>query len=155
MLKNLIILPYKEALKFNPKDYGKTAIIRISSKNFKPLKHKDKFIAILELNFLDITEENFYEFSYEEIESLKSTCPNPYPISTYQAELIINFLKKHINEINTLVIHCDEGISRSPAVAYVIAKYFLKDNNLAKEIQEKFFPNKTVINKLTELLENN
>ncbi|RUM49913.1 MAG: hypothetical protein DSY47_02760 [Hydrogenothermus sp.] len=140
MLKNLIVLSYEKALNFNPKNYGKTAIIRISSKEFSPLKYKDKFIAILELNFLDITEEDFYTFTPEEIEDLKIYCPNPYPISTYQAQQIVNFIRKYIEEIDTLVIHCDEGVSRSQAVAFIVAKYFLKNNTLANEIHRNFNP---------------
>ncbi len=128
--KNILILSSTEAQIFDPHPYGKTAIIRISSQNFKPLKYEEKFIAILELNFLDITEEEFYNFTPEEIEKLKQSCPNPYPISTYQAEQIIKFIRKYIDKADTFVIHCDNGESRFPAIAYILAKYFMKNENL-------------------------
>lgn len=145
MLRDLIILNYENALKYNPKRFEKVAMIRISSKSFDPLKYKSKFIDILELNFLDIEEEDFYKFSEEEILSLKTFCPNPYPISLYQAEKIINFLNKHLNNIDTLIVHCDKGLSRSPSIAFFIAKYFIKNDDLAQSIKNKFSLNKTVL----------
>ncbi|WP_457627036.1 hypothetical protein [Persephonella sp.] len=153
--RNILVLSYEEAQSFDPQPYGITAIIRISSRDFKPLKYKEKFFAILELNFLDITEEEFYNFTPEEIEKLKENCPNPYPISTYQAEQILRFIEKYLDKINTLVIHCDNWESRSPAVAYIIAKYFLKDKNLSDKLLKEYRPNKTVISRLEELLKNN
>ncbi len=152
MFKRLFILSYEEAANFNPKDFGKTAIIRISSQEFKPLKYENEFSAVLKLNFLDIEEVDFYNFEYEEIENLKKNCPNPYPISTYQAEMIVDFVKKYLNSVDNFLIHCDEGISRSPAVGYFIAKIFFKDENLAEGILRDYFPNKTVISKLEGII---
>ena len=154
MLKSLIVLSYEKALDFNPEDYGKTAVIRISSKDFTPLKYQNKFEDVLELIFLDITDEDFYRFSIEEIENLKISCPNPYPISTYQVEQIIRFIYKNLKKIDTMLIHCDAGVSRSPAVAYFIAKHFLKDKNLANKFLRDYLPNETVIKRLEDTINN-
>jgi len=44
MIKRIFILSYDEAVRFNPVNYGKTIIVRISIEKFKLLEHKEKIL---------------------------------------------------------------------------------------------------------------
>lgn len=56
----------------------------------------------------------------------------PFAFSELDAIKIINFLNRHFekNDFDDIIIHCQEGVSRSHAVALFIAKYFVKNDNL-------------------------
>jgi predicted protein tyrosine phosphatase len=43
------------------------------------------------------------------------------PISDDEAIVVVNFIRKHCADVDTLVVHCDAGFSRSPAVALAAA----------------------------------
>lgn len=54
----------------------------------------------------------------------------PFAFSGYDANEIINFLKRHYaaQDFEDIIVHCQAGVSRSHAVALFIAKYFEKDD---------------------------
>lgn len=60
----------------------------------------------------------------------------PFTFSESDAIKIINFLNSHFekNDFDDIIIHCQEGISRSHAVALFIAKYFVKNDKIYKSL---------------------
>lgn len=67
------------------------------------------FSDVLALEFDDCTER------YSSLE---------VPITPEQARKIYNFVLSHEENIRTLTIHCNAGLSRSPALALALAKQF-------------------------------
>jgi len=45
------------------------------------------------------------------------------------AEMIWDFVSRHQDRVGTVVVHCEQGMSRSPAVAAAIAKRFDINND--------------------------
>ena len=102
--------------KFEVRTYepiGLSAIIRISDSYNMP---------ILKGNY-DL-EKNFY---FRDTEDELSD----YSISEEEANELASFIKK-LEKFNEIVVHCDYGKGRSPAVASVICEYYIlyfnKDN---------------------------
>lgn len=63
-------------------------------------------------------------------EVLKDTDGNVYnPMSVEQAHEIVEFVGKHYNNIENIVVHCDAGISRSSGVAGAILKHYFGDDS--------------------------
>ena len=44
-----------------------------------------------------------------------------------QAEAIWRFVRRHCSQVETIVCHCEQGISRSPAVVKALAEMFASD----------------------------
>jgi predicted protein tyrosine phosphatase len=49
-----------------------------------------------------------------------------------QAMAIWKFVKRHQNQVGSIVCHCEQGISRSPAVAIALAEAFGSDTSKIK-----------------------
>lgn len=109
------------------------AIIRISSQ-YPLVSTKGNYIYSLELFFDDITYGN------EDLENISNI------ISSTEAIEIINFVKI-IHNCSELVVHCDYGKGRSPAVAAAIADI------LNINFNKSLFPqlNKLVYDKIINL----
>jgi len=108
---------------------GLSAIIRIADTfNFNDLK--GNYDSEIQFFFSDIEDEL-----------------SDYAISEEEAKDLAKFIKtlKHFNEI---VVHCEYGQGRSPAVAYVISEYY----GLPFDISIYPNVNKLVISKLKEAL---
>ena len=58
-----------------------------------------------------------------------------------QAREIWKFVKRHQNQIGSIVCHCEQGISRSPAVAIALAEAFGSDT---RKIKAHTHPNQHV-----------
>jgi hypothetical protein len=58
-----------------------------------------------------------------------------------QAKAIWEFVKGHCHEVGTIVCHCEQGMSRSPAVAIALAEAFGSD---VTEIRDDSYPNELV-----------
>lgn len=100
-------------------------LISISAPNDKPkLPINKNRIAILSLEFHDLDKpyKDYKLFSEED------------------AYKIFEFLKQN-KEIRDIVVHCDAGISRSPAVAAALAKIFNGDDS---EYFKEYLPNMLV-----------
>ena len=100
-------------------------LISISAPNDKPKLPKNKNrIATLSLEFHDFDRQydGFKLFSKED------------------ALNVFEFLKQN-KDIKNIVIHCDAGISRSPAIAAALAKIFNGDDS---KYFEKYLPNMLV-----------
>lgn len=73
-----------------------------------------------------------------------------HPISWKQAEDIRHFVYG-LKNIDTLVVHCDAGVSRSAAVAAAIGKYLFNDDMFIFG-RPRFCPNRTVYRKVLQSL---
>jgi predicted protein tyrosine phosphatase len=62
---------------------------------------------------------------------------------------ILDFVTLHWRRIDTLMIHCEAGLSRSPAVAAAIARLKLGDE--AEFFEEPFMPNNYVYRTLLDV----
>lgn len=64
-----------------------------------------------------------------------------YPMSKEDAIKIVNFINKNIQNIETLIVHCEAGISRSAGIGAAISNFFNKDD---KEYFEsyRYVPNR-------------
>lgn len=104
---NIVVLAQKEAKNYIP--MNNSAIIRITSVYpFRELK--GRFDFCLELFFDDISEivEN-------DIDNMSNVITNE------EANQIVSFVEQ-IKNCKELVVHCDYGKGRSPAVAAAISK---------------------------------
>lgn len=46
------------------------------------------------------------------------------------AEKILSFIRRYTDEVDLLVVHCNAGMSRSPAVAAALSKIYLGDDSV-------------------------
>ena len=68
--------------------------------------------------------------------------------SRQQAEEIWTFTQQHVSEIERIIVHCDAGISRSPAVAAALARVLNDDD--AEFFGGQYRPNRRVYRFLLE-----
>ncbi len=130
----------------------RTLLIRVSSWELEPLPFADRYMDILSMNFLDVTDDEFNKWSDEDLEFAKHQFANPKPISLEQALSIVRFLELYIDKADLLYVHCDAGMSRSPAIAYAISRYMLRDIEQADRFRELYIPNWTVVDRIKEAL---
>ena len=117
----------KEVIEYIPS--GLSALIRVSDSFHMP-KVKGSYSSIIKFYFSDVEDEL-----------------SDYAISEKEALELASFIKS-LKDYNEVVVHCDYGQGRSPAIAYVISKYF------GIPFDKKSFPNinNLVISKLEEVL---
>jgi predicted protein tyrosine phosphatase len=127
MKPEILIFNKKEAREFIPKN--NSIIIRMGDTYPFP-KLKGKYIDILELYFSDI------EYNSE------------YSIQEEDKKKLIEFVNKYKNSVETIVIHCEYGQGRSPAIAYFISNYLE-----VFSIKKEDFPN--INNYIIKFLEKN
>lgn len=77
-------------------------------------------------------------------DSYRSVYGEPLLFSAWHAEAIWSFVRGLPNDVATLLVHCDAGISRSPAVATVIADELGADLQVSRLAQ----PNKLIMDAL-------
>lgn len=113
----LLVLSRSMVEKYHPEEPS----ILISIANYKQepaqLLHRDEFIDVLFLQFDDIYPKE------------KETFPYLILISEKEAVQVWEFLEKH-KTVNTIVVNCQAGISRSSAVTAVIALHLLDEDDL-------------------------
>lgn len=79
--------------------------------------------------------------SFDHLEYINSFSPNEEKAQIFSythAEKIITFFKDVKDKIDILLIHCEAGFSRSPAVGAALTKLFLGDDS---EFFKKYSPN--------------
>ena len=69
-------------------------------------------------------------------------------MSREQAEQIRAFIETHRSDVGTVVLHCEAGMSRSPAVAAALCRAF-GDND--HPFWQEYQPNRYVYNLLTQV----
>ena len=150
------LMKHKETVKKWFSNPEKMAFIRISSTGLEdlPVEVPDENIAIFD--FADIEENKWlmdidrFIKAEDRLEKITGIRPRYSPIKDEEAREIVEFVEKMLEKgVEVLYIHCDEGKSRSPSVAYAIAKYILEDEALAEYFDAPFYNlNKTVIKKI-------
>jgi len=112
-MKKIIVFNKKDAKNYIPKD--KAIIIRMGDSLPFP-KLKGSYIE----------EKSFY---FSDVDAISD-----YAITNDDAKEIISFVDKYINKVNEIIVHCEYGQGRSPAVAFAISEY-LKSKNISIEEQ--------------------
>lgn len=131
-----IVLNEEEIKKYNIAE--KHIVISITSPGYKhpELPSLESRVAVLQIKFHDI-DKSFVSKG------------KTYPAFTKeQAEIILDFFDNYKSKINSVIVNCEVGVCRSPAVAAGLAKANGQDNN-------KFFkyycPNMHVYSKILEV----
>ena len=94
---------------------------------------KRRRVALLQLAFADI----------------EYPMPDYIIFSDSHAHDILDFVTHHWRRMNTLLVHCNAGISRSPAVAAAIAR--LKFGDDSEFFEAPYYPNPRVYSTLLEV----
>ncbi len=71
------------------------------------------------------------------------------PMSPRQAERVWAFVERYRNDAQTVVCHCEQGMSRSPAIAIALAEAF---NGDAAAIRRETQPNQYVYELMREAI---
>ena len=101
-----------------------TLIIRVTSnKEFSRLQFNDEFQDILELRFDDISDTH-----------PKSDSMLYGAMTKDHFWEIVKFINKNKTTAEKLVVHCDAGQSRSPAIAINVLDYLLTDPEQAQDL---------------------
>lgn len=125
------------AQKFSCSDPWAAISISTEPNEFPELK-EDNRVGLLQLCFWDIENPRLEE----------SAVSNKL-MSTEQAKQVISFVQEMLPQIDTLLVHCEAGVCRSPAVAAAIA-YILWGKESTKVYFNNFTPNTYVYNKILE-----
>lgn len=107
------------------------AISITSSPHVWPELSEEGRVALLQLYFLD------------------HTTPGDNSMTQEQAQEILQFVESVQGQIECLLVHCDAGMSRSPAVAAAIAKIFIGEDE-DKSYFQRYFPNYLVYKLILE-----
>ena len=62
---------------------------------------------------------------------------------------IAGFVKRHLTTVDGFVIHCEAGVSRSPAIGAAIARYLRQPES---EFWQEYQPNRYVYDRMCEAL---
>lgn len=106
------------------------AAISISSREDHPALDEQNRAGLLQLVFDDTAQPD-----------------NPRAFTVCQAEEILQFVERMWDKVQTFLIHCEIGMSRSPAVAAALSKVCYNDDGLWFEMD---FPNRLVYQLLVE-----
>lgn len=106
------------------------AAISISSGHEFPLLSEDNRVGLLRLVFEDITQPD-----------------TPESFTPAQAAEILDFVASVWDKVDVFLIHCDAGLSRSPAVAAALSRIYYGDDGQWFELD---FPNRLVYDLLVE-----
>jgi len=133
------ISPHSEGL-------GRTVLIRITSySKFKPLQFREQFEDIMHRKFADVEDNDNFMYG-----TISKTI---LPITEHEAKQIVNFVHQHADK-DCLIVHCDAGFSRSPAVALAACEILglTDESRRLRELASKgiYQPNQTVFNRITE-----
>jgi len=142
-MKNIQIRSKPKAAEFTCDE--KWAAISVSTRpgEWPELKTENR-VGLLQLSFLD--------FSFVS-DNLRKQYPDMdnHIFNATQAEKILEFMDGVKDEIDTLLVHCEAGISRSPAIAAAIDKIYL--GNDAKRYFREYRPNILVYHVTTHVAE--
>jgi predicted protein tyrosine phosphatase len=124
--------------------------------------NKIAFISIIEPDGLVIFEKDYLNFITLQIwdieEEIEYNNKILKPMNKDQADKIIKFIMKHIYNVNSFIIHCSAGISRSGAIGVFILDY-LQSREYSRERIERFkiinpniLPNRYILNLLNKTI---
>lgn len=79
---------------------------------------------------------------------------NYYPMTAKQSEEIVDWLELHEDKLTGVVVHCEQGVSRSAGVAKFIAErynlYFDKDYKLYNRLVYRLLANESLMRRATQ-----
>ena len=107
------------------------AISITSNPHVWPDLSEENRVGLLQLYFLDRTQHGEDTITQEHVQQ------------------ILDFVKEHWDKIDGLLVHCDAGLSRSPAVAAAIAKIFIGEGEDQPYFQ-RYWPNYLVYKMILE-----
>jgi predicted protein tyrosine phosphatase len=120
---NFKIFSYENAMEFKPEEGQYNVMIRIVNpkRQFEELKNRDLYQEVLELKFLDYTEEQVA--NNQTLESDYDEATGSYKLfSDEDTAQIIEFFNKHKN-CDLMAVHCHMGKSRSAGVGVGWCKF--------------------------------
>lgn len=125
----IISMSKRQASKYKP--YKPTLMISIQDGQLQEYPFKERTNHITRSRYVDTLFLYFDDINPNLIQGKPYF---PFAFSNSDALKIIDFLTFHFenNDFEDIIIHCQEGISRSHAVALFIAKYFVKNDKLYK-----------------------
>lgn len=100
-------------------------------------------------NLIDILRLKFYDIGKPA--AFQDSTTKEFPITESQALEIKTFVEKHIENADLIVCQCEQGVSRSAAIAAALSRFL-------QETDEYFFQNywlnRYVFDRLTKALQN-
>lgn len=103
------------------------------------ISQSEFLIAALRLKFHDVGKPK--QFDFEE--------NSEFPISKKQAEQIIKFVETYIGEIEMIVCQCEQGVSRSAAIAAALSNFLQNEDEY---FVKNYWMNRYVYDVLTDAL---
>lgn len=98
--------------------------------------HEEPTIAIPSNdNCVDKLFLKFDDKSYATQETLAHYVGTAYPMKTEDAKKILEFVLKYKDDVNDIIVHCEAGISRSPAVAIALSEILNGKEHTERHIQ--------------------
>lgn len=101
----VVVLSAIRAAEYEPRD--RAVCVSITDPDHPDVPLSQRFAAILRLRFSDIDQP--------------SSLPEHTLFNRSHARKLLNFLRRW-SHVDTLVVHCRAGLSRSPAIAIAIAE---------------------------------
>ena len=130
------IMSKDECVLFSSKDLKDDCIIvSINDTGYDTMLHENKRIIDIHKVWFDDIEKNIN--------------PKLKLMTIDQAESIKDFVDKYKNKVDYIKIHCTAGISRSGAIACVLARYLNDDDNYIWATG-RYMPNKHVYKTMCE-----
>jgi predicted protein tyrosine phosphatase len=118
MFKEIVVLPRRAIAEIDtPLSWGMISVA--THEDTWPEYNKENNKGVLRLAFHDSDPNNKHNPHIATPEQL---------FGEKRANLIIDFVAEIKDEIDMLVVHCEAGVSRSPAIAAVISKIHFGDD---------------------------
>ena len=108
-LKNIIVLSRKFAKEFTCDKPWAAISVSTTMGDFPELSEQNR-LGLLRLCFWDISNPSNRQLEADD----------PKLFSYEQANQVLEFVDEHWDKIDTLLVHCEAGLSRSPAIASAI-----------------------------------
>ncbi|HQU82034.1 MAG TPA: hypothetical protein PKY59_02855 [Pyrinomonadaceae bacterium] len=96
-------------------------------------------VDVLRLKFDDVDAANKFKFDFSESKEIY--------MNESQATQILSFVKKNMEKISLIVCQCEQGVSRSPAIAAALSKIL---QNKDEFFLNNFWANRSVYNVIIE-----
>ena len=133
----------------------KSALISITDYDYDFAELRSQPDYILQLVFDDIDSDVFVdELGRTPTDAERKHIELKYHMMTdEQAQQITDFYNKVSDTVDILICQCEHGQSRSAAVAAAIMEYAY-GNGIEVFADERYYPNKTIFNKVLKQLRN-